>query len=217
MTRRIGLLGGTFDPIHFGHLQLAELALKRCGLFQVWFIPAADPPHKTLHDVTVFQHRVNMIKLAIAGRRAFRLSMLEASLPAPSYTIDTLTFLFKNQKKNDVFYFILGEDAFLEIDSWKSYEELLSLTHFIVSGRSGYSTEFFQSFAQSLGYVSNGKNWIDPSGKNEIVFLPTATANISSTAVRENIRSKLPLKGLMPEKVIAYIKKHKLYACNTSI
>jgi nicotinate-nucleotide adenylyltransferase len=211
LTRRIGVLGGTFDPIHFGHLQLAELALKRCNLVEVLFIPAANPPHKPCHHVAGFRHRVNMMKIALAGKSAFRLSELEASLPAPSYTIDTLTFLTKNQGKDDEFYFIIGEDAFLEIDSWKSYEQLLSLTNFIVSGRSGYSAEYFQSFAQSLGYAPNGKIWFDPSRKNEIIFLPTATDDISSTMIREKIRNNLPLQGFVPEDMIGYIQKYRLY------
>jgi len=212
LTRRIGLLGGTFDPIHFGHIQLAELALKRCDLFEVMFIPAANPPHKLCHDVTDFEHRVTMMKIALAGKRGFRLSELEAELPTPSYTIDTLTFLKKNQKKGDEFYFIIGEDAFLELDSWKSYEGLLSLTHFIVSGRSGFSAEYFQSFAQSLGYSSNGKVWFDPSRKNEIIFLPTETDDISSTLVRDNIRYNVSIHGLVPEEVIRYIQRYRLYS-----
>jgi nicotinate-nucleotide adenylyltransferase len=211
LKRRIGLLGGTFDPIHFGHLQLAEVALKRCDLHQVLFIPAASPPHKNSRDITDFQHRVNMIKMALAGQVAFKLSMLEASLPTPSYTIDTLTFLVRKRKKNEELYFILGEDAFLEIDSWKAHQELLSLTNFIVSGRSGYSPEYFQSFAQSLGYFLKGQIWSDPSSEREIIFLPTETDNISSSTVRERIRKRMPLHGLIHRNVINYIKKYSLY------
>lgn len=211
MKRRIGLLGGTFDPIHFGHLQLAEIALKKCDLHEVLFIPAATPPHKNSRNITEFQHRVNMLKMALAGQTAFKLSMLEASLPAPSYTIDTLTVLVQKCKKNEELFFIIGEDAFLEIDSWKAHEKLLSLINFIVSGRSGYSPEYFQLFAQSLGYFSKGQAWSDPSGKREIFFLPTATDDISSSAVREKIRKKIPLQGLIPGDVIDYIKKYNLY------
>jgi nicotinate-nucleotide adenylyltransferase len=211
LTKRIGILGGTFDPIHFGHLQLAEIALKMCDLHRVLFIPAATPPHKNTRTITDFKHRVNMIKMALAGQTSFRLSILEASLPAPSYTIDTLTVLLRKSTKNEEFFFIMGEDAFLEIDSWKAHERLLSLTNFIVSGRSGYSPEYFQSFAQSLGYFSKGQTWSDPSGKREIIFLPTATDNISSSVVREKIRRGITLQGLIPREVIDYIKKYNLY------
>ena len=103
MKKRIGLLGGTFDPIHFGHLQLAEIALKRCDLNQILFIPAANPPHKNSRNIQNFKHRVNMVKRALAGKTALRLSLLEASLPVPSYTIDTLTFLVQNPKKTKNF------------------------------------------------------------------------------------------------------------------
>jgi nicotinate-nucleotide adenylyltransferase len=211
LKKRIGLLGGTFDPIHFGHLQLAEIAFTRCNLQQVLFLPAARPPHKNDRDITPFQHRVEMIAIALAGKTGFELSLLEAGLPVPSYTIDTITFLVKNQNENEELYFILGEDAFLEIDSWKAYQQLLSLTNFIVSGRTGYSPEYFQSAAQSLGYLLKGGIWYDPSEKREIIFLPTATDNISSSAVREKIRNKTSLHGLIPDKVINYIKKNNLY------
>lgn len=211
MKKRIGLLGGTFDPIHFGHLQLAEIALTRCDLHQVLFIPAASPPHKNARDITHFKHRVEMITRALTGKKDFELSLLEASLPVPSYTIDTITFLVQNQKEDEELFFILGEDAFLEIGSWKAYQKLLSLTNFIVSGRSGYSPEYFQSVALSLGYFLKGQIWSDQSGKREIIFLPTATDNISSSAVREKIRKKKPLHGFIPENVINYIKKNSLY------
>ena len=215
MKKRIGLLGGTFDPVHFGHLQLAELALTRCALDEIVFIPAADPPHKKSQKITEFQHRANMVRMALAGNSALSLSLLEADLPAPSYTIDTLTFLVQGCKKKEEFYFILGEDAFLEIDSWKSYQRLLALTNFIVSGRSGYSPEYFESFAQSLGYVVKGNIWTDPSGERGIIFLPTSTDDISSSAIREIIKENNSLQGYVPEEVIDYIKKNNLYGFGT--
>ncbi len=211
MTRRIGLLGGTFDPIHIGHLQLAEQALSECRLFKILFIPAANPPHKPRYEVVNFKHRVNMVRIALTGRQNFQLSELEAVLPAPSYTIDTLTFLKNNQKKDEEFYFIIGEDAFLEIDSWKSYEKLLSLTHFIVCGRGGYSPEYFHLFAQNLGYTSDGGEWCHAKRENKIIFLPQATKNISSTAIRERIRKNMSLKGIVPQDVVNYIQKYRLY------
>ena len=211
MKKRIGLLGGTFDPVHFGHLQLAEVVLKRCGLDEIVFIPAANPPHKNSQKLAEFRHRANMVGMALAGKDALRMSRIEAGLPAPSYTIDTMTFFLRKCKKNAEFYFILGEDAFLEIDSWKSYQKLLALTNFIVSGRSGYSPEYFESFAQSLGYVINGNIWSDPSGEREIIFLPASTDDISSSIVRKIIRENKSLQGYIPEEVINYIKKNNLY------
>ena len=217
MKKRIGLLGGTFDPVHFGHLQLAEVALNRCNLDQVVFIPAADPPHKKSYEITDFRHRATMVRMALAGHAALRLSLLEADLPAPSYTIDTLMFLIRKCKNNEEFYFIVGEDAFLEIDSWKSPQKLLTLTNFIVSGRSGYSPEYFEHFAQSLGYVVNGNVWSDPSGEREIIFLPTTTDDISSSAVRTKIKENHSLQGYVPAEVIAYIKKNNLYGFGKSL
>jgi nicotinate-nucleotide adenylyltransferase len=214
LNRRIGLLGGTFDPVHFGHLQLAEIALRKCDLQQILFIPAANPPHKKFRKITDFQHRVNMVRMALTGKTALRISLLEANLPTPSYTIDTLTFFVRENKVNEALYFILGEDAFLEIKSWKSYQELISLTNFIVSGRSGYSQDYFISFVQSLGYILQGDTWRDVSGKREIIFLPTATDDISSSTVREKLQGKMSLHGLVPEDIIGYIKKNNLYGCS---
>jgi nicotinate-nucleotide adenylyltransferase len=217
LKRRIGLLGGTFDPVHFGHLQLAEIALRKCDLQQIFFIPAANPPHKTFRKITDFQHRVNMVRMALTGKTAFRMSLLEANLPAPSYTIDSLTFLIRKSKKNEAFYFIIGEDAFLEIKSWKSYQELLSLANFIVSGRSGYSSEYFTSFVQSLGYILQGNIWHNVSVNREIIFLPTATDDISSSAVRVLIQENKPLHGLVSEEIIGYIKNNNLYGCSENL
>ena len=152
-----------------------------------------------------------MVNRALAGKTALRLSLLEAGLQAPSYTIDTLTFLIRKSKVNQEFYFILGEDAFLEIDTWKSHRELLHLINFIVSGRSGYSTEYFQSYARSLGYIAEGDIWYYPKGKREMIFLPTATDDISSSVVRENIQNHTLIQRYVPECVVDYIKKNNLY------
>jgi nicotinate-nucleotide adenylyltransferase len=145
------------------------------------------------------------------------LTLLEADLPAPSYTIDTLNFLTRNSKGDEEYYFIIGEDAFLEIDTWKSYENLLSLTHFIVSGRPGYSQDIFRSYTESLGYVLQGQIWVNPSGRREIFFLPTATDDISSSCIRRYIRNKMPLEGLIPDGVIEYINKNSLLGVITNI
>jgi len=211
LKRRIGLLGGTFDPVHFGHLQLAEIAMKQCGLEKILFIPAAQPPHKADRMITDFQHRVTMIQLALAGRPFFQLTSLEGDLPAPSYTIDTLRCLAGKCLRSQGFYFILGEDAFLEINTWKSCEELLTLTNFIVAGRSGYSIDAFESFAGSLGYARKGRAWLHSSGKMELLYLPEATENISSSAVRDRIERGQSLERLVPAEVITYITANKLY------
>jgi nicotinate-nucleotide adenylyltransferase len=211
LKKRIGLLGGTFDPIHFGHLQLAELALKRCDLHQVIFIPAASPPHKNMRVVSDFKHRAKMVALAIAGKKDFGLSTIEAKLSQPSYTIDTLKKFVDKQKQKEELFFILGEDAFLEIKSWKAYKDLPSLTNFIISGRPGYSPENFQSVAQSLGYVRKEKTWLNASGTSRLFFLPTETADISSSKVRKKIKQNSSLQGILPENIVEYIRKHRLY------
>jgi nicotinate-nucleotide adenylyltransferase len=212
LRRRIGLLGGTFDPIHFGHLQLAELAMRQCSLAKVLFIPAAAPPHKTDRAITAFTHRVKMISLALAATPGFQLTSLEGDLPSPSYTIDTLLYLAEKHAPDDEFYFILGADAFLEINTWKSCAELLARTHFIVAGRSGYSPGAFESFAASLGYARRGEAWFHSSGNTKLFYLPEATDDISSSAVRSRIARRDSLEGLVPRDVIHYIDTNNLYA-----
>ena len=211
MKKRIGLLGGTFDPLHFGHLQLAEIAMSQCCLDRILFIPAANPPHKTDRRIAGFQHRVNMLRLVLAHRPVLQLTTLEGDLPSPSYTIDTLACLAQKCPHGGEFYFILGVDAFLEIDTWKSYRELLMRTNFIVAGRSGCSFDAFEALALSLGYVPKDGIWLYPSADMEMHYLSEATDDISSSAVREAIRRGLSLHGLVPEEVIDYIEENNLY------
>ena len=113
-TRKIGLLGGTFDPIHYGHLQLAESALVECKLDKVVFIPSALPPHKNGAVITSFRHRLAMLSLAGQGFNGFECNAIEGDLPKPSYTIDTLRELLKHYKSDCQLYFMIGADAFLD-------------------------------------------------------------------------------------------------------
>jgi nicotinate-nucleotide adenylyltransferase len=215
---RIGLLGGTFDPVHLGHLQLAGIARDVCHLEEVWFVPASIPPHKNQQVLADFQQRAEMIELAIADDPHFRLSTIEAALPGPSYTIDTLRHLQTQGAASAAmdFFFIIGADAFLEISTWKSYQQLLRTVHFLVLGRSGCVPTEVVALVERLGYEPDDPagGWFHPSFHKKIFFLHSpeiSIADISSSDIRQRIKARLPVENLVPASVLAYMKAHGLY------
>jgi nicotinate-nucleotide adenylyltransferase len=194
--KRIGLFGGTFDPVHAGHLAIARQAAQEVRLDQVIFIPAADPPHKK-KPVASYGHRVAMLEAALAGESSagqgrFATSLLEVELPAPSYTVDTLLELRNRLPGHSSFYFIIGADSLLELHLWYRYQELLRLTDFIVISRPGIPVSamgraveqlpgsFFPDASRQLWRCSNGA---------EIVMITNKLSeNISSSMIREQLR-----------------------------
>jgi nicotinate-nucleotide adenylyltransferase len=137
LNQRTGILGGTFDPVHNGHLALAEAAGELCDLDEVILLPAAVPPHKQNKTITDFSHRAAMLEIAVQDRPSLHVSTIERLLPPPSFTIDTLNYLKLHSVSPVTFFFITGADTFLDILSWKEYRNLLQLTNFIVFLRSG--------------------------------------------------------------------------------
>jgi nicotinate-nucleotide adenylyltransferase len=215
---RIGLLGGTFDPVHLGHLQLARIARDICHLDEVWFVPASIPPHKNQQVLADFPQRAEMIQLAIGDDPGFRLSTVEAARPGPSYTIDTLRHLYAQMVDPAAvdFFFIIGADAFLEITSWKSHQQLLQTVHFLVLGRSGCVPTEVVALVERLGYEPDDPagGWSHPSFHKKIFFLPSpeiSIADISSSDIRQRITARLPVENLVPTSVLAYMKAHDLY------
>jgi len=216
---RIGLLGGTFDPVHNGHLQMAEIARDLCHLQEVWFIPASVPPHKNQKAVAGFGHRAGMIQLAIAGRPGFRLSTIEAGLPEPSYTIDTLRYLQAQVMAPSAvvdFFFIIGADAFLDITSWKLSAHVLQAVHFVVLGRSGCASHEVTALIQRLGYEPDALvgGWSHPLSRKKIFFLCSpeiAIANISSSVIRQKIKAGISVDTFVSAPVLEYIQVHGLY------
>lgn len=207
---RIGLLGGTFDPVHNGHLQIAETALTSLSLNQILFIPAAVPPHKPDRVITPFSVRVDMLRLALQGRQQMELTRIEESLPKPSYTIDTIRELQRLNPDPDYFYCI-GLDAFLEIDTWKSYSSLLNSIHFIVVLRSGYLTSSIDLFLQQLGYQHEGEYWINNRSTRRIYFISKEIVDVSSSMIRDYIKKNRSIRQLLPGIVADYIKNSRLY------
>ncbi len=210
VNERIGLLGGTFDPVHNGHLQIAETALTALSLDRILFIPAAVPPHKPDRVITPFSTRVDMLQLALKGRQQMELTGIEESLPKPSYTIDTIRELQRLNGDTDYFYCI-GLDAFLEIDTWKSYHSLLSSIHFIVVLRSGYLSSSIDSFLQQLGYQRDQESWINSRSSKRIYFIAKEITDVSSSLIRDYIKKNRSIRELLPESVADFIKKRRLY------
>jgi nicotinate-nucleotide adenylyltransferase len=200
--RRIGILGGTFDPIHLGHLILAEKAKDKCGLDEVWFMPAKTPPHKLGKRVSEFSDRKAMIDLAIKEYKYFYCSDFENTLEGNSYTYNTLERL-QSEYIDDEFYFIMGADSFYEIESWRNPDIILRIVKLIVASRD-YSNENL-TLKKHFEYL---KSKYEIKG---IYFLDTMDIDISSTKIRELLKLGDDIKNYVPESVCRYIKEKKVY------
>ncbi len=197
----IGLMGGTFDPIHVGHLVTAEEARQQFDLNYVIFVPAGIPPHKDHETISLPEHRYLMTTLAVMSNPAFVVSRYEIDQHEPTYTIDTVRHFAKNQSPEPNIYFITGADAILEIFTWKDYEELLRLSTFIAVTRPGYSLDHF--------YETLERNC--PQMKQKVHLLEIPALAVSSTFIRDRVALGKTIKYLTPEPVEHYIKKMELY------
>ena len=223
----IALFGGTFDPIHRGHVIVARAAAAKFGLKQVWFIPADIPPHKQKTPILPFYHRYAMVALALAGEKAFIPSLLEAADPAtggsqrkPSYSIDTVRRVKAMLGKSDHLYFLIGMDAFKDIAKWHEAGALLGECDFIVAARPGYS---LADVASSLpGELRPGvavtKLFRRRKMEGPLVLpgatlhmLPETHENVSATQIRAAVGRGGALKRLVPDAVAEYIQKEQLY------
>ena len=217
--KQIGLLGGTFDPVHNGHLAVANHVLESLGLDAIWFIPAALPPHKAgLADgqhISSFAHRLAMLERAIAENSSFVISDIEAKRSAPSYSIDTIKILISQIGDQADLYFVIGADAFLEIDTWKRYKDLPTLVNFVVISRPTFSPDkvgevILRNFA-GYAYDSSHETWSAQQSKGSFILQHMKPVPISSTEIRERIRNGEEITGLVPQAVEEYIKKQNLY------
>jgi nicotinate-nucleotide adenylyltransferase len=210
-----GLFGGTFDPIHFGHLRAAQELAGMLGLDRVVFIPAARPPHKTDRAITAFEHRAQMVRLAIAGNGSFSFSDAEMQRPGKSYSIDTVRFFSESEAKPQI-YFITGRDAFDAITGWYRWEELLESCHFAVMTRPGYEKKDSSGGLPPLlapRYVYDEKRDLFVSGTGKcVLFRKTTFLDISSSAIRELVSRGGQARYLLPDAVISYIRENHLYS-----
>ncbi|MGQ9824425.1 MAG: nicotinate-nucleotide adenylyltransferase [Desulfotomaculales bacterium] len=199
--QRIGLMGGTFDPVHHGHLVAAEEARYQFSLERVIFIPAGRPPHKVSREISSARHRLAMTKLAIESNPFFDLSTVEIDRPGLSYTINTVRDMRRIYPRAE-FFFITGADAVLEILSWKHIDELLDKCNFIAAKRPGYRLGKLRDKLPGISEVQFGR----------IAVMEVPALAISSTDIRERVRMGRPIKYLLPESVEKYIREHGLYA-----
>ncbi len=196
MGRRLGVMGGTFDPIHHGHLLTAEEAAVQFGLEQVIFVPTGRPWMKADREVTPAEHRYLMTVIATASNPRFTVSRIEIDRPGPTYTVDTLRALREEHPGAELF-FVTGADAMLEIFSWKDPTEILSLAHFIAATRPGYDLAHFEAEA--------------PTAHPNVSVMNIPALAISSTDIRQRVREGRPIRYLVPEGVKSYIEKMGLY------
>jgi nicotinate-nucleotide adenylyltransferase len=218
--RRLGLFGGTFDPVHNGHLAVAGRVQEAFSLNSLWFIPAPLPPHKkgSHHDrgISSFADRAAMLELALAGSRDFTLSRLETELPKPSYTVDTLQEIRRRLGPEVQLYFIIGVDAFVEIETWKDYPQLPVLANFVVISRATYQFKEVEAVMNKCftRYRRHPKEcvWLPADGKGgNMYFLVMEPVAISSTEIRQMVHDGYPIRKLVPPGVEAYILEHRLY------
>ena len=198
---RIGIMGGTFDPIHYGHLAAAEAARVEFGLCKVIFMPAGNPPHKQSQKISDAEHRYRMTALATSSNSGFEVSRLEVDKAGITYTFDTMEELRSIYGEAPEIYFITGADAVLELLTWYKIGELLTLCKFIAVTRPGFD---IWKLEQKIAEISSKYD-------GEIICLEVPLLEISSTDIRERIRSGKPVKYLLPEEVEAYIHKNGLY------
>lgn len=212
--KKIGLLGGTFDPVHNGHLQLGQIVLDRGELERVLFIPAAHPPHKNGSKVSGGSHRLKMLRLALADKDGLELSDIEMGRGGMSYTIDTLKELRRAYESETACHFIIGSDAFAEIETWYRWRELLVSINFIVAVRPGFSVKEIERLIARNGFQPESEKhdrWINPRHGNEVFFLADKTVDISSTDIRTRISRGVNWKHMVPEIVADYIGANGLY------
>lgn len=216
---RIALFGGTFDPVHNGHLAVARAAARRFRLDRILLVPSAGPPHKRSRPLTPFAHRFAMLALATAGEPRFEPSLLEADESTTHYSIITVPRLKRTLRRGDRLFFLIGVDAFLDIATWRSPEKLLRECDFIVASRPGFRLEDVlaalppairrSAMRNTRGGRAAGKKI--SLGQTSIYLLHGVRSSVSATEVRAAARRGRPLGRLVPSAVADYIRKVGLY------
>jgi len=196
---RVGVLGGTFDPIHIAHLVIAEESRARLNLDEVLFVPAGTPPHKLNKHITAVEHRLAMIQLAIASNPYFVLSRLDIDRPAPSYSVDTIEALRRQLGPQVLIYFIIGMDSLSEMPTWHEPERLVALCEFAVINRPGYQVDLSQLETALPGVVPR------------VTFVPAPEISVSSSDIQHRVQMGFPIKYQVLPAVEDYIYQHRLY------
>ncbi|MFC1862264.1 nicotinate-nucleotide adenylyltransferase [Chloroflexota bacterium] len=196
----IGVMGGTFDPIHKGHIIVAEEVRARLNLAEVLFIPAGQPWLKADRPISPAEHRLQMVSLTIADKPYFKLATLEIERAGPSYTIDTITELQVQLGAGDELFFILSRDSLSQLSRWRDASRLITMCHLVAVPRPGYPLPALDSLEASI-----------PGLSRRLVILDKPEIDISATEIRERVARGLSISHLVHEPVEAYIRQHKLY------
>jgi len=201
----IGVLGGTFDPIHMGHLIIAEETRTRLDLAEVLFMPAREPWLKANNYISPAEHRVQMVRLAIADEPAFKLSTMEIERAGPSYTVDTIAEL-KGQigMGDNKLFFILGWDNLIQLPQWHEPSQLVKMCHLVAVPRVGYPHPKLKTLAAAISGLSQS-----------VILLNTPQIEISSSEIRNRVARGLSIHHLVPEPVEKYIREHGLYTASS--
>jgi len=198
---KIGVLGGTFDPIHIGHLKVAEEVTASLKLSEVIFMPAGQPWLKINNAISPAEHRLQMMRLALAGRANFRLSTMEIERPGPTYTVDTMAELERQLGEGDELFFILGWDNLTQLPQWHEPSRLIKLCRLVAVPRVDFSPPDLASLEAAI-----------PGLEQRVILLEKPRIDVNASEIRRMVRDGLSIQDLVPEPVERYIKEHKLYA-----
>ena len=199
---KLGIMGGTFDPVHMGHLLIAENARHTLGLDQVLFVPAGRPWLRGDAKISEAHHRLRMVERAIAGNPAFSAIAIEIDRPGPTYTVDTLESLMREQGGDTEFYFIIGTDALVDVDRWRSPARLFELCTLAVFGRNDGEDSLVLSYRLTHQF---------PQIEGAVVWMGRSLTRISSTDIRRRVAAAEPVRYMVPDSVEQYIREHGLY------
>ncbi len=191
---RLGIYGGTFNPIHSGHLIIAQTACSQCKLNQLLFVPSARPPHKHHSPLIAPEHRYAMAALATQDNPRFGISDIELQRPGLSYTVETLRALQQTQGLDCALFFLVGADRLVDIDTWRSGHEIFEMAQVVVVPREGVDLHRTPTVL-----------------RDRVILLPEPHTDISSTDIRRRLRAGDSIKNLVPDPVEVYIRKHRLY------
>ncbi|ODU00488.1 MAG: nicotinate (nicotinamide) nucleotide adenylyltransferase [Planctomycetes bacterium SCN 63-9] len=195
---KLGLFGGTFDPIHLGHLVLAEQCREACGLDRVWLVVAGEPPHKRGEGRTAASHRLEMARVAIAGNSGFEVSEIETNRPGPHYSVETLEAI-RSQRPEDELFFLIGADSLVDLPMWREPERIARLATIVVVNRPGIESAD-PSHVPDLG-----------PGSRPVRFVTIPPIGIASSDLRRRMAEGRSVRYLIPRGVEAYIEAHGLY------
>jgi nicotinate-nucleotide adenylyltransferase len=209
---RIALFGGSFNPIHLGHLRAAEEDREAMGLDLIYFVPASAPPHKSLIGLAPAEHRLQMVRLATKGNRYFMVSDVEVRRSGNSFTVDTLRYFRATMRAKSELFLIMGSDQFAELETWKEADEITRLCNIIVHTRRVHQidTDFPVAILNHFGYVKNDNLHVHPSG-HTLNFITTTFFPISASLVRRKLEAGESIRYLVPNEVADYIERHGLY------